>query len=113
MNCDPNEVRIETAMTKDLSSTNPYYTKPLRPRYNRRATHHDYTLPAKYMITLKKASYIPSLSQIVGSPSGVDNDTPRAIPTPTGNLFERAIEIWLEKHPQLNVPEIVIMPVIQ
>ena len=97
-------------MTKELPSTNPFYTKPLSPRYTRRARHHDYSRPGKYMITLKKAPYITSLSQIAGNLSDIDTDPPRAIPTSTGILFERALKIWLVKYSQLDVPDLVIMP---
>lgn len=35
--------------------SNPYLTKPRNPNYLRRAKHHDYTRPGKYMLTLSKA----------------------------------------------------------
>ncbi len=92
-------------------SENPYYRKPEKGRYTHRAFHHDYCRPAKYMITLKKASYIPVLSRIKGNPSVLSEpDAPVAEPTATGLLFAEAMSQWLVKYPQVHVPEAVIMP---
>ena len=41
---------------------NPPYLKPIHPNFNRRAFHHDYTRPAKYMITILKNPEFPSFS---------------------------------------------------
>ena len=97
-------------MTKETPTTKPPYLKPLSPRYNRRARHHDYSRPGKYMITLKKAHYIQNLCLVAGNLSDTESDPPRSISTPVGALFEQAMKTWLAKYPVMEVHELVIMP---
>lgn len=91
----------------------PPYMKPKKPSYTRRARHHDYHCAARYMITLKKAPEIPILSRITGDPKSADSaapEFPRAVPTPVGECFEKALTEWIRRYPQMRVDPYVIMP---
>jgi len=47
---------------------NPFLSAPKHPNYLRRARHHDYRRPARYMITLSRNPELPPLSAIAGNP---------------------------------------------
>ncbi|MBD5196626.1 MAG: hypothetical protein HDS89_04125 [Bacteroidales bacterium] len=94
-------------------NSNPFYREPAHPSHLRRALHHDYKRPARYMITLHKSSYLPNLSTISGNLSikaSTHPDAPKATPTPTGSVFYEAIRNWHTQYPQLQIEELVIMP---
>lgn len=96
-----------------IKDKNPYLRRPDKPSYTRRAAHHDYKRPARYMITLKKAAEIPVLSVVKGNPAITDiehADAPAAIPNEVGELFVKAMDQWIGKYRQLYIPEYVIMP---
>ena len=50
------------------SRSNPYLTAPKHPNMQRRAFHHDYRRPARYLITIAKSPVIPTLALIEGDP---------------------------------------------
>ncbi len=108
--------------------------KPDHPNYNRRARHHDYRRPAKYLITTLKNPTIPPFAKIEGDPriaagqqppqpaippfAKIEGDpriaageqAPHSVITATGNFILEALKWWLEKYPQIEVAEFVIMP---
>jgi len=47
---------------KAKGSTNPRLTEPKQPSMQRRAFHHDYRRPARYLITIAKSPAIPPLA---------------------------------------------------
>lgn len=69
----------------------PPYFKPKKSSYTRRARHHNYQAPAKYMITLKKAPQIPTLCQIIGDHRVKDPLQP-GYPTSRPNLVGQCFE---------------------
>ncbi len=89
---------------------NPFYRNPDHPNFNHRARHHDYTRPAKYLITFLKDSTTPVLSNIVGFPPYVSYESAQTILTDLGSLIPTAISKWIEKYPQIIVPACAIMP---
>ena len=86
---------------------NPPYLKPIHPNFNRRAFHHDYTRPAKYMITILKNPELPSFSHIIGNPASPD--TIRIILSPLGEAISKAISEWISLYP-IFIPTFIIMP---
>ncbi len=90
---------------------NPYHRKPDHPNFNRRARHHDYNRPARYLITTLKNPCLPPFSSIVGDSSVTEGATaPHPELNRTGEIIQQAVEQWLRKYPQIEVPEFVIMP---
>lgn len=100
-------------MSQKNKRENSYYRKPDKPAYTRRAFHHDYTRPARYMITLRKASGIPVLATVSGNlkvADPLDSDFPKAIPNNVGNCFTDACRQWCEQYPQIRIDAAVVMP---
>lgn len=100
-------------MSQKNKRENPYYRKPDKPAYTRRALHHDYTIPARYMITLRKASGIPVLATVSGDlkvSDPLDPDFPKAMPNNVGSCFIDACRQWCEKYPQIRIDAAVVMP---
>ncbi len=89
---------------------NPFYRNPDHPNFNRRARHHDYTRPAKYLITFLKQSSTPALSEIVGFPPYISYESAQTNLYSLGNLVLSAISEWMEKYPQIIVAAYTIMP---
>lgn len=90
---------------------NPFMRRPDHPNYNRRAYHHNYRRPAKYLITTLKNPAIPPFARIEGDPHFTTGaNAPHTVITPTGNFILEAMKIWLEKYHQIVVAEFVIMP---
>ncbi len=89
---------------------NPFYRNPSHPNFNRRALHHDYTRPAKYLITFLKQTSTPVLSTITGHPPYVSYESAQTFLSPIGNLIPIALSRWVEKYPQIIVPACAIMP---
>ncbi len=90
----------------------PYNREPLHPNFLKRRIGHDYNRPARYLITLMKAPETGLLSQVTGNPSFrfPDPQAPAVELTAEGSFIKKAIEIWVEKYPQLRVERYVIMP---
>lgn len=85
--------------------------KPDHPNYNRRAAHHDYNRPAKYLITTLKNPEIPPFAKIEGDPDIKDGpNAPHTVITRTGDFILQALQIWSEKFSQLEISDYVIMP---
>lgn len=92
---------------------NPYHKNPLHPNYLRRAIHHDYKRPAKYLITLSKNTTTPSLSYVTGDPYITDRSHPGypdVTLTDAGKSIEQVIGSWPEKYPQIEITDYIIMP---
>ncbi len=89
---------------------NPFYRNPDHPNFNRRAKHHDYTRPAKYLITFLKQTSTPILSTIEGFPPYVSYESAQIVLSPLGNLVSTALSKWVEKYPQIIVAASAIMP---
>ncbi len=89
---------------------NPFYRNPDHPNFNRRARHHDYTRPAKYLITFLKQPSTPTLSEIAGFPPYVSYESAQTILSPLGILISSAVSKWLEIYQQIIVPACAIMP---
>lgn len=90
---------------------NPFLRRPDHPNYNRRARHHDYRRPARYLITALKNPSIPAFSKIEGDISLTEGGkAPHPIISPTGNFIIEALEIWREKFNQIELSGFVIMP---
>ena len=90
---------------------NPYLRRPDHPNYNRRAHHHDYRRPAKYLLTFLKNPSIPPFSQIVGDISVTDGENaPHPVHSRIGSFIMEALQPWLEKYKQIELSECVIMP---
>lgn len=95
------------------SDDNPYLSLPKNPNQKRRARHHDYRRPARYMLTLNKAPYIPTLSVIRGSLTAegpASPDFPHAVPLDAGLAVCEALRRWQSQYPQITVDRYVIMP---
>ena len=95
------------------ANDNPFLTDPAVPSNLRRALHHDYCRPARYMITLYKSESTPILSEVSGNLAIKDlshPDAPKAFPSLTGRAFHAAIDLWTCQYPQIEVDDIVIMP---
>lgn len=90
--------------------TTPFYRNPDHPNFNRRAHHHDYTRPAKYLITFLKDPSTPILSHIEGHPPYVSYESANTILSSIGNLIPAAISKWTETYPQIIVPAYAVMP---
>lgn len=88
-------------------SDNPFYREPLHPNFNRRALHHDYRLPAKYMLTILKNPDLPPFSQIIGDPKSIADI--QILLSPLGEAIQKAIEEWIPLYP-IYVPTHIIMP---
>lgn len=100
-------------MINKHSPENPYYRRPDKPCHLRRALHHDYTRPARYMITLHKSEETPILSSITGNLSVTDPahpDFPRSIPGKAGAMFLEALDKWNLQYPQIQTDSVIIMP---
>lgn len=92
---------------------NPYHREPVNPSFLRRAHHHDYRRPAKYMLTFYANRPFVPLSHIAGDYRVTDENHPdfaKAIPTSTGRHIAEAISFWTQKFPQIDVPEHIVMP---
>ena len=89
---------------------NPFYRKPDHPNFNRRANHHDYKRPAKYLITILKNPVIPTLCTIHGDPYSRDKREIITNLSPSGLLIPEAIKEWNQKFSGIYVPEYTIMP---
>lgn len=92
---------------------NPYFTAPKHPNYLRRARHHGYRRPSRYMITITKAAGTPALALVAGNPHVIaptDPDAPHTIPTPAGEAIAHALTHWLERYTQIRLGAYIIMP---
>lgn len=89
---------------------NSFYRNPDHPNFNRRARHHDYTRPAKYLITFLKQPSTPILSEIIGFPPYVSYESAQTILSPLGILISTSISKWLEIYQQIIVATCTIMP---
>ena len=67
---------------KAKGSTNPRLTEPKQPSMQRKAFHHDYRRPARYLITIAKSPAIPPLATIQGDPRCTDPSEAAHPPTP-------------------------------
>ena len=104
---------ILAIMPRKNIDPNPRQSAPQRPNYKRRAYNHDYTKPARYMLTLFKADDIPTLSAVKGDISISDPNNPNspaAIVTKSGECIVRALHEWHARYLIINVDEYVIMP---
>ena len=95
---------------KTPSIINPFYRNPDHPNFNRRARHHDYTRPAKYLITFLKQASTPALSRIIGFPPYVSYESAQTVLSSLGYLVPDAISKWIGLYPQIFVPAYSIMP---
>jgi hypothetical protein len=98
---------------KANGSTNPRLTEPKQPSMQRRAFHHDYRRPARYLITIAKSPAIPPLASILGDPRCTDPSEaaiPHSTPLPPGNAINEALLRWQGKFPQITVDSNIIMP---
>lgn len=90
---------------------NPFLRRPDHPSYNRRARHHDYCRPARYLITTLKNPLVPAFSKIVGNPDIAEGENaPKAIISRTGEFIPEALQLWLRKYPQIELHDFIIMP---
>lgn len=92
---------------------NPFHREPIHPCFLRRAFHHDYRRPGKYMLTFYASQTLPPLSEIRGDFRVTDSGHPdyaTAVPTATGRHVADALALWIEKYPQIKVVEHVVMP---
>lgn len=90
---------------------NPFLRRPDHPNYNRRARHHDYRRPARYLITTLKNPAIPPFATIEGDPHlTAGENAPHPVITRTGWFIMEAMRLWQEKYPQIEISEFVIMP---
>lgn len=71
----------------------------------RRASFHDYTAPAAYLLTLRKAPSTATLSAISGAPSA-----PVLELTDAGRAVKDALADWLARYPQIRILATAIMP---
>lgn len=92
------------------SEFNPFYRNPNHPNFNRRAYHHDYTKPAKYLITFLKAESTPELSRIEGHPPYCSYESAQMILYPVGCIIPAALATWNVKFPQIYIHAYAIMP---
>ncbi len=89
---------------------NPFYRNPDHPNFNRRAHHHDYTRPAKYLITILKNPILPTLSSIAGNASSKKREDITINLSSSGFVIPDTIQAWNRKYPTIYIPEYVIMP---
>lgn len=89
---------------------NPFYRNPDNPNFNRRSHHHDYTRPAKYLITFLKQDSTPALSKIIGFPPYISCESAQTIPSIIGSLVPGVLAKWMDIYPQILVPEYTVMP---
>lgn len=83
-----------------------FMCRPDHPNHLNRAKHHDYHRPARYMITIMKAPLTPRLSNISGNPkNSISLDL-----TPAGQAFVKALALWNEQYPQIEISDYVVMP---
>lgn len=94
----------------DNISQNPFYRNPDHPNFNRRALHHDYKRPAKYLITILKNPVIPPLCTITGDPYSRDQKEIISNFSPSGLIIPEAIKEWNQKFSGIFIPEYAIMP---
>lgn len=76
--------------------------------FQRRAFHHDYTRPARYLITVTKSPVLSALSVIEGDPAHPQSVHVRL--TKTGICVENALHRWSVRFPQIDISAYVIMP---
>ena len=79
---------------KAKGSTNPRLTEPKQPSMQRKAFHHDYRRPARYLITIAKSPAIPPLATIQGDPRCTDPSEaaiPHSTPLPPGSAINQAL----------------------
>lgn len=88
---------------------NPFYRNPDHPHFNRRAYHHDYTRPARYLITILKHPEQPPFSSIHGNPYSKEADAIKVSLSNSGLAIPKAIAHWQKKYPIL-VKEYAVMP---
>lgn len=88
---------------------NPFYRDPDHPHFNRRAYHHDYTRPARYLITILKRPDLPPFSSIEGNPFSKEKNAIRVKLSPSAAGIPEAISRWQHKFP-INAKEYVVMP---
>lgn len=88
---------------------NPFYREPDHPNFNRRAFHHDYTHPARYLITLLKQPGLTAFSSIEGNPYSKETDAITIKLSDTGAAIPDAIKRWQQKFP-IRVEEYAVMP---
>lgn len=84
---------------------NRFVRQPDHPNHLKRAIHHDYHRPARYMITLRKSDSLPNLSTIHGSVAN-----PQIELTTHGKCFEKALSLWAEQYAQIRIMSYVVMP---
>lgn len=90
---------------------NLFMRRPDHPNYKKRAHHHNYKSPAKYLITFLKNPQVPPFSRIIGDVKiSEGSQAPHPELLPKGELIKEALEKWLEKFPQIKLRESVIMP---
>ena len=94
----------------DNSFFNPFYRNPDHPNFNRRARHHDYTRPARYLITIIKNPTIPTLCKISGNPYSRNKNNIITDLSPSGVIIPDAIKEWNRKFSGIYLPEYAIMP---
>lgn len=87
----------------------PFYRDPDHPSFNRRAYHHDYTKPARYLITIIKNPAVPSFSRITGDPYSKNTGDIRTELLETGLHIPDTIKAWSLKYP-VFVENYAIMP---
>ncbi len=88
-------------------------SQPVKPNFNRRAYHHDYMMPAKYMLTFIKSDDVPRFSVVEGNPSVSDRqqpDFPHSQLLAPGLAIKSAIEKWMLKFREIEVAAWVVMP---
>lgn len=90
---------------------NPFMRRPDCPNYNRRALHHDYRRPAKYLITMLKNPAVPAFAKIEGDVRVAEGEeAPHSVISPTGSFIIQALELFTNKFPQIELRNYVIMP---
>ncbi len=97
-------------LQKLIINNNPFYRNPDHPNFNRRARHHDYTRPARYLITFLKQSSTPALSEIEGFPPYSTYESAQVILSTLGELVFNSLSEWMKKYPQIIVAAYAIMP---
>lgn len=88
---------------------NPFYRTPDHPNFNRRAYHHDYTRPSRYLITIIKNPILPPFSVISGNPYSKGAEGITVSLTATGAVIPDSISRWQQKYPVI-VEKYAVMP---
>lgn len=91
------------------SPQSPFYRNPDHPCFNRRAFHHDYNRPARYLITILKNPAIKPFSSITGNPYSKDSKDIAVNLSRTGKTIPDVISNWQFKYP-IIVEQYSIMP---